>query len=116
MAPLRRDLARLSCRQPRCRALRRAHYGIGGLLSVAVWAELGDCRRFPSSDDALRHTGLDITIYESDGRHAKATLPGKDPRVLRWALYGAAVCIPPGPPRTTPTSAGSGTGSTASLR
>jgi transposase len=50
MASLRRELARLSSRQPGC----RAHYGIGGLLSVAVWAELGDCRRFSSSDDAVR--------------------------------------------------------------
>ena len=35
MAPLRRELARRTSRQPGCRALRRAHYGIGGLLSVA---------------------------------------------------------------------------------
>jgi transposase len=62
MVSLRRELVRLSSRQPGCRALRTAHYGIGGLLSVAVWAELGDCRRFASSDDALRHTGLDVTV------------------------------------------------------
>src|SRR5690349_20562966 len=31
MVPLRRELARLSLRQPGCRALRKAHYGIGGL-------------------------------------------------------------------------------------
>lgn len=67
MAPLRRELARLSCHQPLVRALRRAHYGVGGLLSVAV---VGRARqlRFSSSDDALRHTCLDITIYDSDGR------------------------------------------------
>lgn len=91
MASLRRELARLSSRQPGCRALRRAHYGIGGLLSVAVWAELGDCRRFSSSDDAVRHTGLDITIYDSDGKRARGHIARQGPPVLRWALYEAAL-------------------------
>ena len=85
MASLRRELARLSARQPGCRALRRAHYGIGGLLSVAVWAELGDCRRFSSSDDAVRHTGLDITIYDSDGRRARGHIARQGPPVLRFS-------------------------------
>ena len=116
MAPLRRELARLSSRQPGCRALRSAHYGIGGLLSVAVWAELGDCRRFSSSDDAVRHTGLDITIYDSDGRRARGHITRQGPPVLRWALYGAALYASGRPRRTTPTSAASGTGSTASAR
>ena len=81
MAPLRRELVRFSSRQPGCRALRKAHYGIGGLLSVTVWAELGDCRRFASSDDAVRFTGLDITVHDSDGKrvprsHSPAGLAG----------------------------------------
>jgi len=91
MASLRRELARLSSRQPGCRALRRAHYGIGGLLSVAVRAELGDCRRFSSSDDAVRHTGLDVTIYDSDGKRARGHIARQGPPVLRWALYEAAL-------------------------
>ena len=101
MAPLRRELARLSSRQPGCRALRRAHYGIGGLLSVAVWAELGDCRRFSSSDDAVRHTGLDITIYDSDGRRARGHITRQGPPVLRFSsalavsgCIGVAVGLP----------------------
>lgn len=69
MAPLREQLADLSARQVGCRALRETHYGVGALTSVAIWAELGDCRRFRSSDDAVRHTGLDITVYASDGGH-----------------------------------------------
>jgi transposase len=91
MAPLRRELVRFSSRQPGCRGLRQAHYGIGGLLSVAVWAELGDCRRFGSSDDALRHTGLDITVYASDGKRARGHIARQGPPVLRWALYEAAL-------------------------
>jgi hypothetical protein len=35
------------------------------VTSVAIWAELGDVRRFANSDDVVRHTGLDITVYSS---------------------------------------------------
>ena len=63
--PLRRQLSMLSRRQPGCAALRAAHFGIGPVTSVAIWAELGDVRRFANSDDVVRHTGLDITVYSS---------------------------------------------------
>ena len=76
---------------PGRRALRKAHYGIGGLLSVAVWAELGDCRWFASSDDAVRFTGLDITVYASDGKRARGHIARQGSPVLRWALYEAAL-------------------------
>ena len=91
MAPLRRELVRFSSRQPGCRALRKAHYGIGGLLSVTVWAELGDCRRFASSDDAVRFTGLDITVHDSDGKRSRGHIARQGSPVLRWALYEAAL-------------------------
>jgi transposase len=35
------------------------HYAIGELTSVAILAELGDCRRFSSSRHAVRYVGLD---------------------------------------------------------
>ena len=50
LEPLRRQLNMLSRRQPGCRALRAACFGIGAVTSVAIWAELGDVRRFASSD------------------------------------------------------------------
>jgi transposase len=56
--PLRRQLEMYSRRQGGCAALRRVHFGIGAVTSVAIWAELGDVRRFTSSDDVVRHTGL----------------------------------------------------------
>jgi hypothetical protein len=56
----------LSRRQPGCRALRAACFGVGPVTSVAIWAELGDARRFASSDNVIRHTGLDVTVYPSD--------------------------------------------------
>jgi transposase len=92
MAPLRRDLARFSRRQPGCRALQETHYGVGPLTSVAIWAEMGDCRRFANSDNAVRHTGLDITVWSSDTHRAKGHLARQGPAVLRWALYEAAMC------------------------
>lgn len=75
---------------PRCRALVDAKYGIGGLIAVAVWSELGDCRRFSRSEQAVRHSGLDVTVDASDRRRAGGFLSRQGPETLRWALYEAA--------------------------
>jgi transposase len=91
IAPLRAGLTRLARTQPGCRAL-QAHYGIGPLTSLAIWAELGDCRRFSSSAQAVRHTGLDITVRSSDSKRGRGHLARQGPGVLRWALFEAAVC------------------------
>ena len=88
--PLKRDLQRFGVRQPACRALVDAQYGIGGLIAVAVWSELGDCRRFSRSEQAVRHTGLDVTVDASDRRRAGGFLSRQGPETLRWALYEAA--------------------------
>ncbi len=76
-------------RQTGCRAL-MSHYGIGELTSVAILAELGDCRRFSSSRYAVRYGGLDITVHASDRRRAPGHLSRQGPPVLRWAPYEAA--------------------------
>ena len=60
------------------------------LTSVAILAELGDCRRFASSDDAVRHSGLDVTVFASDQRRAPGHLSRQGPELLRWALFEAA--------------------------
>jgi transposase len=91
MAEIREQIATIGRRQPACRALQAAHYGVGPLTSVAIWSEMGDCRRFHSSDDAVRHAGLDVTVYSSDGRRTAGHLARQGPVVLRWALYEAAV-------------------------
>lgn len=88
--PLRRQLTRFGERQPACRALVAAHYGIGGLIAVAVWSELGDCQRFNRSLQVVRHTGLDVTVDSSDRRRANGYLSRQGPELLRWALYEAA--------------------------
>src|SRR6266704_1883094 len=88
--PLRRQLDMLSRRQPGCAALRATQCGIGAVTSVAIWAELGDVRRFASSDNVVRHTGLDITVYSSDTKRSAGHLSRQGPELLRWALYESA--------------------------
>ncbi len=90
IAPLERTLAAIARRQPGCRALVERLYGVGELTSTAIVAELGDARRFERSDDAVRHTGLDVTVWESDSKRAPGRLSRQGPEVLRWALFEAA--------------------------
>jgi len=87
--PLDRQLIAFAKRQPGCQAL-TALYGVGHLTAVAIWAELGDVRRFSNSDDAVRYAGLDITVHDSDGKRSAGHLSRQGPEVLRWALYEAA--------------------------
>jgi hypothetical protein len=91
LAPLDRELRAFARRQPGCRALIEQLYGVGPVSATAILAELGDCRRFASSDDAVRHAGLDVTVYRSDEKRAPGDLSHQGPSVLRWALYEAAV-------------------------
>jgi transposase len=89
--PIKAQIGRLSRRQPGCREL-QTHYGIGSLTSVAIWCELGDTRRFSSSSAAVRHAGLDVTVWASDTKRAKGRLSRQGHSILRWALYEAAMC------------------------
>ena len=89
ITPLDKELRSYARRQPGCRAL-MAHYGIGELTSVAILAELGDCRRFSSSRQAVRYAGMDITVYQSDQHRSPGHLSRQGPPALRWALYEAA--------------------------
>jgi transposase len=89
IAPLEKELRAYARRQAGCKAL-MAHYGIGELTAVTILAELGDCRRFSSSRQAVRYAGMDITVHESDERRAPGHLSRQGPPALRWALYEAA--------------------------
>jgi transposase len=91
LAPLDRQLRAFARRQRGCRALSERLYGVGPVSATAILAELGDCRRFSSSDDAVRHAGLDITVYQSDQKRAPGHLSHEGPELLPWALYEAAV-------------------------
>jgi transposase len=91
IVPLRAQLGDFARHQAGCRAL-MGIYGIGGLTAPIIWAEMGDTRRFSSSRHAVRHTGIDITVYSSDGKRTRGHLARQGPPALRWALYEAAQC------------------------
>ncbi len=90
LAPVTRELRFYARRQTGCKALIEAYYGIGELCAVTVVSELGDCRRFANSRDAVRYGGLDVTVYQSDRHRAPGHLSRQGPPALRWALYEAA--------------------------
>jgi transposase len=92
LVPLDRRLRAFARRQLGCQALIAELYGVGALLAPVILAELGDCRRFRSSDDAVRHSGLDVTVHESDRKRAAGHLSHQGPELLRWALFEAAQC------------------------
>jgi transposase len=92
LAPIDRSLADFASRQPGCRALIGNLYGVGAVTATAILAELGDTRRFASSDDAVRHSGLDVTVWQSDQKRAAGRLSHQGPSLLRWALFEAAQC------------------------
>jgi transposase len=87
--PLKTTLQSLGRKHPGPRAL-TAHYGIGPLCAVFIWAELGDCRRFRRSDQAVRFAGLDVTVWSTDGKRTPGLLSRQGSPELRWALYEAA--------------------------
>lgn len=89
IVPLRARLGEFARRQPGCRAL-MSLYGVGALTAPIIWAEMGDTRRFSSSRHAVRHTGIDITVYSSDGKRTRGHLARQGPPALRWALYESA--------------------------
>jgi transposase len=90
LEPLSRQLRCYARGQMGCKALISQHYGIGEMCAVTILAELGDCRRFDNSRDAVRYGGMDITVYQSDRHRAPGRLSRQGPPALRWALYEAA--------------------------
>jgi transposase len=74
-----KELRAYARRQAGCRAL-QAHYGIGPVTAVVILAELGDCRRFSSSREAVCYRGMDISVHASDQRCAPGHLSRQGPQ------------------------------------
>lgn len=91
LAPLRRQITAFARHQPGCRALQQ-QYGVGAITAAAIWSQLGDTRRFSASRKAVRHTGLDVTVYSSDDKRTAGRLSRQGSPLLRWALFEAAKC------------------------
>ena len=90
--PLRTQLINFARHQPGCQALQARHYGIGWLCAAIIWAEIGDARRFHSSDQLVRFAGLDVTVYSSDDKRSPGHLSRQGSPELRWALFEAGKC------------------------
>ena len=88
---LRAQLVDFARRQAGCRAL-QTHYGIGWLCAAIMWAEIGDARRFTSSDQLVRFAGLDVTVHSSDSKCSPGHLSRQGSPGLRWAAFEAAKC------------------------
>ena len=65
---------------------------MGWLCAAIIWAEIGDARRFSSSDQLVRFAGLDVTVYSSDGKRSPGHLSRQGSPELRWAAFEAAKC------------------------
>ncbi len=90
--PLRTQLINFARHQPGCQALQARHYGIGWLCAAIIWAEIGDARRFGSSDQLVRFAGLDVTVYSSADKRSPGHLSRQGSPELRWAVFEAAKC------------------------
>jgi len=88
--PLRTQLINFARHQAGCQTLQSRHYGIGWLCAAILWAEIGDARRFCSSDKLVRFAGLDVTVYSSDGKCSPGHLSRQGSPELRWAAFEAA--------------------------
>ena len=91
LVPFDPELRAYARKQAGCRALVREIFGVGELTAVTILAELGDARRFANSRDAVRYSGLDVTVYQSDDHRSPGHLTRLVPPALRWALYEAAL-------------------------
>ena len=61
MAPVEKQLRAYARRQTGCKAL-MTHYGIGELTAVTTSPSSATWSRFPSSRQAVRYSGLDVTV------------------------------------------------------
>jgi transposase len=89
LAPVHAQIAGFARRQIGCKALAAELYGVGPLVAAIVRAFSGDARRFSSSARAVRHTGLDVTVYSSDDKRTPGHLSHQGPPILRRALSEA---------------------------
>ena len=62
---------------------------MGPVTGLALTCWLGGAGRFSSAPKAVRFTGLDITVYSSDGKRSPGHLSRQGPPVLRWCAYEA---------------------------
>src|SRR5262249_19735940 len=89
LGPLRRQLRRAAAHLMGAKVLAARLYGVGPVTALALTCWLARADPFSSSRKAVRVTGLDITVWSSDGKGPPGRLSRQGPPVLRWAVYEA---------------------------
>jgi transposase len=89
LGPLRHQLRQAAAHLRGAKVLAARLYGVGPVTGLALTCWLGGAGRFSSSRQAVRFTGLDITVHSSDRKGPPGRLSRQGPPVLRWAVYEA---------------------------
>lgn len=89
LGALRRRLLGTARHLRGAKALTEGIYGVGPITGLALTSWLGGADRFTSSRQAVRFTGLDVTVYSSAGKRSPGHLSRQGPPVLRWCVYEA---------------------------
>jgi transposase len=99
LGPFDQALRLQARKQPGCRALIKAIYGVGELTAITILAELGDTRRFHNSRDVVRYSGLTSPSTSPTITARLDTSPGKDhPRCAGRSMKPRnARAFPPAP-------------------
>ncbi|MCD6122174.1 MAG: IS110 family transposase [Spirochaetales bacterium] len=64
--------------------------GIGPILSIVIYSEIGDINRFPSSSNLAAYSGTTPSIHASGGKYRYGRAPKDTNRYLKWAFAEAA--------------------------
>ena len=86
---IRRQLCHAARHLTGAKILTERVYGVSSITALALTCWLGGAGRFTSTRKAVRFTGLDVTVYSSDGKRAPGHLSRQGPPVLRWCVYEA---------------------------
>ena len=89
MGTVRQQLLHTARHLAGAKALAARVYGVGPVGALAMTCWLGGADRFSSSRKAVRFTGLDVTVYSSDGKRSPGRLSRQGPEILRWVAYEA---------------------------
>src|SRR4051812_1309009 len=89
LAALDCELRRFARAHPATQALGRL-YGVGDLTAVAIYAAIGDARRFSSARKVVRLAGLDVTVHESAGKRQSGRISRQGPPITSRAVSSPA--------------------------
>ena len=87
-SPLRRQLERLGRRRPTRRALAASDDGVAVFVSLAVWAELGGCRRFSRSMHVVGHLEVVVLFRYLDSQALSSSSDELDVSTAEWSFGG----------------------------